>query len=117
MCQKFTKKSTCSKSYAICVEYSGTLSKYTELDEESCYSVEEVLQDTINIVDSIKEDLDLSALEGECVQYPAGEKKLIDYLQTIQNFICSQNEIITQLQSDVTTLQAQVQELQNNPCS
>lgn len=115
-CTKYNKKSTCSKSFAVCVEYQGELSEYTELDPDSCYDVEEVIEDLTTILDGVKDQLDLSELEGSCITYPAGEKVLLDYLKAIQDKICEQNDDIIQMKQEILTLQNQVAELQANPC-
>lgn len=116
MCKKYQKRETCSKTYATCVEYLGQLSEYTELDQDSCHDVEEVIEDLTNILDGVKDELNLETLVGSCITYPAGDKKLIDYLTAIQDFICVQNENIIEMQSQIATLQQQVQELQENNC-
>src|SRR6478609_11547499 len=107
-CTKYSKKSTCSKSFAVCVAYEGTLSQYTELDSDNCYNVEEVIEDLTAILDNVKDQLNLEELEGGCITYPAGEKELIDYLQAMQNFICTQNEAIIEMQGQITTMEQQI---------
>lgn len=115
-CQKYQKKQTCSKSFAVCVQYEGTLSEYTSLEENACYDVEEVIEDITIIVDSIKNELDFETLRGSCIEYLSGEIKIIDVLSKFQDLICSQAQTITTMQSDIATLKLQVQELQSNIC-
>lgn len=115
-CQKYQKKQTCSKSFAVCVQYEGTLSEYTSLEENACYDVEEVIEDITTIVDSIKKELDLESLRGDCIEYTTGKIEIIEVLSKFQELICNQAETIATMQSDIATLKLQVQELQSNIC-
>lgn len=115
-CTKYTKRTTCAKSFAVCVEYQGNLSEYTELDSDTCHDVEQVIEDITTILDGVKDQLNLEELEGGCITYPPGEKVLIDYLQAMQDFICTQNTTLTEMQEQINIMEQQIIDLQNNTC-
>lgn len=116
-CKKFTKKSTCSQTFAICTKYEGTVpEEISSLSNEDCLSIEETTQDTYDILEEIKEDLNLEALRDGCITYDVEPIKLLDAFTNIQEFICNQAETIATMQINITTLQQQVADLQANNC-
>lgn len=113
---KFKPKNTCSKSYATCVQYQGTIPEYSELDQEDCLDVEQVIEDIYSEITTLKEDSDLENLRDGCITYASGEIKVNTALENIQTFICSQQTVITALTERVSILEVQVQQLQENQC-
>lgn len=103
------------KQSAACVDYQGELPVYSSLD--GCASVEQVAEELYDLITDIRDGQNLQTLAGECITYPtSGSLTVLQALTAMQNFICAQNEIITTMQTSIETLQAQVAELQANPC-
>jgi len=109
-------KGNCKKVYANCTAFEGTIPEYSDLAEQDCLTIEETTQDIYEILTDIKTDLELESLRGECITYPVGEIKILDALTALQTFICQQQETINSQQTAITTLQAQVADLQTNTC-
>lgn len=55
-------------SYATCVKYQSNISEYGDLNDCDCHSVEEVLSDTINVVDEIYPQVFLEELPNNCLE-------------------------------------------------
>lgn len=113
---KFKPKNTCSKNYATCVEYQGTIPEISSLSEEDCLDMEQITEDIYSLIEEIKEDSDLENLRDGCITYPSGEIKVNTALENIQTFICTQQTSIEALTERVSTLELQVQQLQENQC-
>lgn len=105
---------TCGKGnqYAICISYEDTLPDFSTL---ACPNLQETTTELYTLVGDLKDAIDMSDIESDCITYPA-EATLLDVLQAMQNKICSQNELITTMQSAITVLQEQVADLQTNTC-
>jgi len=106
-------KLTCNgaKQFAKCLYYEGVLGATSELDD--CATIEETTEELYGMVGLINEKLDLSGLSEDCISYPT-QRTLLNVIQAQQDFICSQNTIITTIQGQITTLQSQVTTLTNN---
>ena len=90
-------KHTCgSKNYSTCIDYEGTVNVDSELDENSCLTIEETTQDVYNQLDN----LDLSALGELCLEYVQVSGKNI-----VKNVLLKHEEKICELESKVTELQ------------
>lgn len=85
-------KHTCgSTTYATCVNYEGTVNENSELADASCLDIEETTQD----IYSQLEQLNLSDLGKECLEYEKDDKnkiKLISVLLTYEKEICKLKE-------------------------
>lgn len=89
------------RSSAKCVDYEGELSEHTELDSESCHNVEDVIEDINNIIDDIKDAIDVTGL-GCCLDYEAEDEEVgltvRDVLVTHEGVLCDFEERITELE-------------------
>ena len=74
---------------ARCTRYEGELSNNTTIQECSKPSVHDVLEDVSGQLNELANQLDLTSLEGECLQIDGDEVSVKDYLQAIINRICS----------------------------
>lgn len=90
-------KHTCgSKNYSTCIDYEGTVNVDSELDDNSCLTIEETTQDIYNQL----ENLDLSALGELCLDYVTVEGKNI-----VKNVLLKHEEKICELEARVLELE------------
>lgn len=89
-------KHTCgSKNYSTCIDYEGTVNVDSELDENSCLTIEETTQDIYNQL----ENLDLSALGELCLSYVQENNKNI-----VKNVLLKFEEKICNLKEELETV-------------
>lgn len=102
-------------TYGVCVKYESDVSLNSSLTS-GCISLEDTTKDIYGQVDDIYEKIDLSDIYGNCITFT--QEQTIKYVvQSIINKIC-ELEVIIDNQSDlITTLQAQVADLQTNTCN
>ena len=68
MCCKDKRKHYClEKVQAICTQYKGTVAECSSLDENDCLTIEETTQDIYDIIDVIKNVIDLSDITYDCI--------------------------------------------------
>lgn len=116
MCNGQSIKNTCGgKQYAPCVYYEKDLPTFSHITDP-CVSLEDTTEDLYNLIDEIKASLNLNTLAGSCISYPSTEPTLIQTLIAIQNKVCSLENTTTELNSIVSTMQQQIEDLQNNIC-
>lgn len=111
-CNK-VRQSCGTKNFAACIEYQGALGE-SSLIEDECYNLEEVVEDTYNILDSIKNDLDLESLDS-CETLPT-EKTPKTLIQYLIDKICALQEQIEVLQELTETHTSQISDLQTQTC-
>lgn len=70
-CTGFTTKNTCGeKIFATCVYYEGVLPSITSLTTADCYTVEELVADTYQILTNIEASVEVDSLLGNsCLSY------------------------------------------------
>ena len=113
-CDKIKHK--CGKEvFAVCTKYQGTVSENSELFEEECLDVQEVIEDLYTMIDDIKEEIDMSELDNECLTI-AENSKVKDVIQLLITTICQQQEQIQSQQELIETIQGQITDLQENNC-
>lgn len=103
-------KQRCSKVYANCVSYEGTVNTNSSLLTEGCLVIEETTQDIYNQLDAISEANDLSDLGSSCLTYPQVDNKyqIKDVLKKFEDKLCelditsSSSEAIN-INSDITS--------------
>lgn len=91
-------KHTCgSTNYATCINYEGTVNSQSELIDYSCLDLEETTQDIYNQL----EQLDLSELGNECLEYVKEDNKikLISALLVYEKEICELKDKIENLET------------------
>jgi len=113
-CKNNQRKDTCSKSFAICVEYQGEIPEYSELVDETCVSVEETIDDLYISVGQIKTDTDLSAVTY-CDTLPTDKTPKV-LIQFMLDAICDLKTIITTQADTITVMRAQIEALQASEC-
>lgn len=102
-----------SKQYAACVKYEGVLPQWSSLDQ--CANLKETTSELYSEVESIKQNIDLSTIDLNCLTL-SGEKNIKNLVQLLLDKVCILEQANTDLTNSVTTLQQQVQDLQQNNC-
>jgi hypothetical protein len=110
-------KNTCgTKSFATCVEYQGTVSENTTLEDIGCVDVQEVIEDLYAIVDIIKEEIDMSEVTSDCYTLPE-PKTVKSLIEAILARLCAQQVQIDDLIEQVNTQAEEILALQENNCN
>lgn len=109
------RKDSCSKYYAICSIYEGNVPSYSDLNEEECISLEETTQDLYSLVTEIKEDIDVTDLDFDCLTAPTTLKP-VNVLQLLLQEICALKELTTTQAETIETMQESITALQENQC-
>ena len=93
-------KHTCGDSLkAECVDYEGNVNSQSELLNDSCLSVEDTTQDIYNQL----EEIDVSDINNECLEYDENEKGKIEIKTVVKKHgdeICSIKETIDTIKSE-----------------
>ena len=103
-------KYTCgTKNNARCTFYDAYIPEDSELIDEECVTIEETTEDTYKRIDTINEELDLSDLGNNCIEYneeEAGVIKTKEALLTLETELCTLKETIEEEESniDISTL-------------
>ena len=109
-------KLTCgTKNFSTCIDYQGTVSANTTLDETECLDVQEVIEDLYAMVDIVKEEIDLSEVTSQCDTLPI-DRTVASMIQFLVDTICTQEEKINELVSQVNIQAAEILALQENTC-
>lgn len=104
-----------SITYAVCTKYESGVSRNSSLIEE-CRSVENTTQDIYNQLDAIDDKLNLSTLDNDCITF-SEPRTPTSVLSQILNKLCALEAQVVEQGSLIETLQTQVSEIQENPCS
>jgi hypothetical protein len=91
-------KATCGvTNFATCIYYENTINTDSELDDNTCLTIEETTQDIYNQL----ENLDLSALGELCLEYvqDSGKNIVKNVLLKFEEKICEYEERITELEN------------------
>ena len=91
-------KATCGvTSFATCIYYESTINTDSELDDNTCLTIEETTQDIYNQL----ENLDLSALGDLCLSYTTvGGKNIVkNVLLKFEEKICELSEKVNLLET------------------
>lgn len=83
--------------YATCVYYEITVPAFSSLIDEECYTVEEALADLYQLMGGIKEEIDLSALTDNGLEYTLEDGKIL-----VKNALSDHAEAIVKLQESVS---------------
>lgn len=98
---------TCGEHhYAACTRYEGALPAFTTLSVQNCYTLEEIIADIYLIETAIKDELDLTDLLTNGIEYTLVEGVLIT-----KNALKKHAEVIIALQEDVDGLKGGTDEL------
>lgn len=94
-------KQTCGEpTYSTCVEYEGTVNNQSELIGESCLDQEIVDQDQYNQLEKIWDEINLSELGNNCLEYvETDEGKIV-----VKNVLLKYEEEICSLKEELETL-------------
>lgn len=115
MCKCEKIKNRCVKSFSACAVYEGVIPEDSALYEEECVSIQDVGEDLYSITTQIKQDINVSGLDNECLTIPSGTK-INQLLQILITEVCAQKELITSLQETVQSQQQEIEDLQQNNC-
>lgn len=90
------KKVSCGiKQYATCVYYEGCIPDFSELTNEDCVTLEDTTEDIYNHIEIIYENIDLSELGNDCIDYEEeepGKIKVKEALKKFEELICDIQE-------------------------
>jgi hypothetical protein len=94
-------KYTCSGEvqYAPCVKYEGLVNTQSPLKEEDCLNLDQTTSDIYTQIEDILNDLNLTSLGNNCLNYTLEESKL-----KIKNVLLKYEEEICNLKEEVDTL-------------
>lgn len=96
-CGENKRKHNCGsrKNQAVCVFYEGYIPEYSDLNDSDCIVLEETTEDLYNIIDDLKEDLNLEDLGNTCIDYDEednGNIKVKEALKKHEELICDLQE-------------------------
>jgi len=78
------RKNTCGRKHnSLCVQYDGYISEHSELNDESCISIEETTEDLYHITDNIYSDIYLGNLSNSCINYDEDEYRNVKVNEAI----------------------------------
>lgn len=96
-------KNTCGVKYnARCVYYDLVIPEWSDLHDQDCVTLEETTEDIYNTLDDIKEDLDLSDLGNNCIDYEeeeVGNIKPKEAFLALETKICEVQEALNNVDS------------------
>ena len=103
-------KNRCGKpNYAKCVDYQGDIPEWSDLEQNGCNDIEEVIEDLYSNVGDIKELLDVSTYDLDCLEEVEDIRELFELLISevcqLKSTVATQAETIESLQEQVTNLQ------------
>lgn len=115
-CNKTKLKNNCGNYiFAQCVKYESGVSENSELTE-GCLNLEETTLDIYNQLDDISEKLDMSLMNNDCIVFTE-PKTPASVIKQMYDKLCALEDTVANQAALITTLQGQVLELQENPCS
>lgn len=112
----FKNSPKCSKTvYDICVESQLELPSFTTIEDTECVNIKDIHEDLYSLIGTIKDEIDLSEIDAECLTIPA-ETKVNQLFQILITVICENQALIQVLQSELEIAQEQIADLQQNNC-
>ena len=102
------------KQYGVCTAYESAIPEYSELFEQECVSIEETTLDLYSLITGIKNDIDVSTLDLECLSLSTPTLKTL--LQTLISKCCDLTGIIETQATTIGTITQQITDLQTNNC-
>jgi len=104
------------KVYSECVTYQGVVSENSALFEQECLNAQEVIEDVYSMVDTIKEEIDLTDLENDCITFTT-PKTPRSVISQMYNKLCELEDTVQSQAQLIETMQEQITDLQTNNCS
>lgn len=104
------------QNYALCTRYESVVSEHSNLNDEDCLSVQEVIEDVYNITEDIYSKIDMSGLSNDCILLtePRTPASVIEQIY----FKLCQLEVLTQAQqTTIIEMQEEIDNLQSNICN
>jgi hypothetical protein len=109
-----TIKNKCgTKVYGECVEIQTAPPIFSTLYEEKCVSAEESFIDVYSLIETIKEEIDVSTLENTCITFiepktPSSViEQMYDKICELSNLLIAQEELITTMRQEIDLLQSE----------
>jgi hypothetical protein len=100
-----TIKNKCgTKVYGECVEIQTAPPIFSTLYEEKCVSAEESFIDVYSLIETIKEEIDVSTLENTCITVI---EQMYDKICELSNLLIAQEELITTMRQEIDLLQSE----------
>lgn len=90
------KKLTCgNKQYSVCIYHEDPIPEWSDLSGESCVTLQETTTDTYHHLDVIYDNIDLSELGADCIDYEEeepGKIKVKEALKKLEELYCDMQE-------------------------
>lgn len=125
-CKNERKHYCLEKVQAICTQYKGTVAECSSLDSDDCLTIEETTQDIYDIIDVIKNVIDLSDIDYDCItiEFEDDENPTIkEIIQKLIEEICllkndqSSNPSTNPCEIDLSECNINTDCLDNDPCT
>lgn len=114
-CKRNKIKQNCGNYiFAVCTKYEGDVSNNSSLTA-GCLNLEETTQDIYDQLDVIDSKLDMSSLNNDCITFTE-PKTTASVIKDLYDKLCALEDTVNTQAGLITTLQGQVEELQQNPC-
>ena len=98
-CNNRVKQTCGSTNYATCISYETELPTFSEL--EDCVDLDQTTTELYSLVGGIKEEIDLSELGENCLEYLTDENDKI----IVKNVLLKFEEKICELEEKINTLE------------
>lgn len=90
------KKLTCgNKQYSVCVYHEDPIPEFSDLSGESCVTLQETTTDTYNHLEIIYDNIDLSDLGDDCIDYEEeepGKIKVREAIKKLEELYCDMQD-------------------------
>ena len=112
-CDKIKNK--CGKKiFASCVASEVDVPQFSSLVGQECVSIEDNIQDLYEIAEGVKNEIDLSPLDLECLSLMTPTVKTL--LQLLVTTVCVQQTQLNDLSDTIAIQQQQITALQESNC-
>lgn len=111
-------KHTCGgvQNFSVCVKYEGNTSEHSNLSEEDCLDVQEVIEDIYGITEDIYSKIDMSSLDNDCIVFTE-PKTVFSVIEQMYTKICTLEGLVDTQQTTIETMQQEIDNLQGNICN
>jgi hypothetical protein len=110
-------KHTCAGTQvsALCTKYESTVSEHSNLNDEDCLDVQEVIEDIYSITEDIYSKIDVSELSNDCITF-IEPKTLSSVIDQIYLKLCELENTIEEQAAEILIMQQEIEDLQTNTC-
>lgn len=110
-------KYTCNGgiNYATCIEFQGVISENTLLLDTECADVQEVIEDLYKMIDVVKEEINFTTLENNCITFTE-PKTPLSVVEQMYAKICELETVINEQASDILIMKDKIEVLETTTC-